>query len=124
MNEPRRRNVPSPMTERARQLRSNSTGPERVLWGLLRGGRLEGLKFRRQYPVGPFVVDFYCHEAGLIVEVDGASHDGRAAEDHGRSEFLASQGLRILRVGNDDVLDDPEAVAFAILRAAGIAPRF
>ncbi|HEX8202632.1 MAG TPA: endonuclease domain-containing protein, partial [Isosphaeraceae bacterium] len=81
-----------------------------------------GLKFRRQYPFGLFVVDFYCHEAGLVVEIDGMSHDGRAQEDHQRTEFPCREGLRVLRVSNDDVLRDLEAVALAILRQAGVEP--
>ena len=54
-----------------------ATIPERMLWNRLRGGNLAGLKFRRQQPLGPYIVDFFCHEAGLVVEVDGRSHDGR-----------------------------------------------
>ena len=82
--------------------------------------RLARLKFRRQHPIGPFVVDFYCHDVRLVVEVDGMSHDGRGPEDRRRTAFLEGRaGLRVLRVSNDDVLRDPEAVAMAILRAAG-----
>ena len=77
-------------------------------------------KSRRQQPVGPYVVDFYCHEAGLVVEVDGVSHDDRAKEDRRRTEYLRKQGLRVFRVANDDVLDDPETVALAIARQAGV----
>jgi ATP-dependent DNA helicase RecQ len=113
---------PLHMTTRARQLRHDATIPERILWNLLRGGRLAGLKFRRQHPVGPFVADFYCHDAGLVVEVDGMSHDGRVVEDQRRTEFLRREGLRVLGVCNDDVLQDIEAVAMAILRAAGVEP--
>jgi very-short-patch-repair endonuclease len=112
----------SHMTARARQLRHDATIPERILWNLHRGGQLAGLKFRRQYPVGPYVTDFSCHEAGLVVEVDGMSHDRRAVEDHQRTGFLRRQGLRVLRVSNDDVLQNLEAVAMAILRAAGVEP--
>jgi very-short-patch-repair endonuclease len=120
-----RRKRPSnpPMIERARRLRKDTTIPERFLWGLLRDGRLEGLKFRRQHPIGPFVADFYCHDATLVVEVDGMSHDGRAEADSQRTRYLESQGLRVLRIGNDDILKDREAVAMAILRAAGVACR-
>src|SRR5690242_9709167 len=92
------------MIERARQLRRDTTVPERFLWSLLRDGRLAGLKFRRQHPIGPFVADFYCHDAALVVEVDGMSHDGRAVADAQRTSYLESQGLQVLRIGNDDVL--------------------
>jgi len=108
------------MTGRARQLRREATVPERIVWGMLRNGGLAGLKFRRQYPVGPFVVDFYCHEARLAVEVDGRSHEERTAADKRRTEHLERAGLRVFRVTNDDVLEDPEAVARGIAKAAGV----
>jgi very-short-patch-repair endonuclease len=65
-------------------LRRHSTIPERILWGMIRGGRLGGLKFRRQHPIGPFFADYYCHEAKLIVELDGMSHDSRGEADRRR----------------------------------------
>jgi ATP-dependent DNA helicase RecQ len=79
-----------------------------------------GLKFRRQHPVGPYTVDFYCHEIGLVVEVDGASHEDRAEQDQRRTEYLQQQGLRIFRVTNQDALSDAEAVARGIALAAGV----
>jgi len=110
----------SPETENARRLRRNATIPERMLWNRLRGGRLAGLKFRRQQPIGPYIVDFFCHEVGLVVEVDGRTHDERVKEDSRRDAFLREQqGLQVLRVSNDDVLNETEAVLIAILRAAG-----
>jgi very-short-patch-repair endonuclease len=105
--------------DRARQLRRDSTTPERILWRLIRGGRLGGLKFRRQHPIGPFFADYYCHEAKLVVELDGTSHDGRADADRRREAYLRKGGLTVLRIGNDELLRDLEAVAMAILRAAG-----
>jgi very-short-patch-repair endonuclease len=110
----------SPHTKNARRLRRNATIPERMLWNRLRGGSLAGLKFRRQQPIGPYIVDFFCHEAALVVEVDGRSHDERGKEDSQREAFLREQQrLQVLRVSNDDVLKETEAVLFAILRAAG-----
>jgi len=118
---PARRRYPS--TDRARQLRRNATGPEKVLWSLLRNGRLAGLKFRGQNPIGSYVADFFCREAALVVEVDGASHDDRVEEDARREAFFTQQQrLRVLRVSNDDVLRDQEAVLIAILIAAGREP--
>ena len=109
----------SPHTENARRLRRNATSPQRMLWNRLRGGRLAGLKFRRQQPIGPYIVDFFCHEVGLVVEVDGRSHDEPGKEDSQREAFLQErQQLQVLRVSNDDVLKETEAVLFAILRAA------
>ena len=91
-----------------------------MLWNRLRGGSLAGLKFRRQQPIGPYIVDFFCHEVSLVVELDGRSHDDRGKEDAQREAFLRDQQrLRVLRVSNDDVLKETEAVLCAILRAAG-----
>jgi very-short-patch-repair endonuclease len=106
--------------DRARKLRKDASFPERLLWSRLRGGRLCGLKFRRQHPVGPFVADFFCHDAMLVVELDGMSHVGQADYDERRSEFLRQEGLRVLRVSNDDVLKDMESVLVGILRECGV----
>ena len=73
-----------------------------------------------QQPIGPYIVDFFCHEVGLVVEVDGRSHDERGKEDSQREAFLQEQQrLQVLRVSNDDVLKETAAVLYAILRAAG-----
>ncbi len=106
--------------DRARRLRRNSTAPEQILWSVLQNRGVARLKFRRQHPIGPFIVDFYCHEARLVVEIDGESHEGRQEADVKRQRFLESQGLRVLRVTNDDVLHDIEAVAMGVAKAAGI----
>jgi very-short-patch-repair endonuclease len=119
MSSPETRPI-APHTKNARRLRRNATIPERMLWNRLRGGSLAGLKFRRQQPIGPYIVDFYCHEVALVVEVDGRSHDDRGNEDSRREVFLREQQrLQVLRVSNDDVLKEMESVMFAILRAAG-----
>ena len=117
----KRKHVPSPeVTARSRQLRRDSTWPEKIVWGMLRGGRLGGLKFRRQHPVGPFTVDFYCHEIGLVVEVDGASHENRGEHDKKRTGYLEQQRLRVFRVTNTDVMGDAETVARGIAIVAGV----
>lgn len=117
----KRRHPPSPdTTAKARQLRAESTWLEKIVWGLLRGGKLGGLKFRRQHPIGPYTADFYCHEIGLIVEVDGASHEDRAEEDRRRTAYLEEHGLRVFRITNADVMSDPEAVARGIAITAGV----
>jgi very-short-patch-repair endonuclease len=105
---------------KARELRRNSTTPEALVWSVLRAGRLGGLKFRRQHPIGPFVADFYCHAARLIVEIDGMSHDDRGAYDQRRTEYLEESGLKVVRVMNDDVFADLEAVARYIAHEAGV----
>jgi very-short-patch-repair endonuclease len=109
------------MRARARQLRRDATFPERILWGLLRDRRLSDVKFRRQHPVGPYVVDFYCSSHRLVVELDGRSHDDRGLRDRQRQDYLESvAGLKVFRVSNDDVLRERESVVLGVLRALGI----
>ena len=106
-------------TERARELRREATEAERVLWGALRNRQLDGHKFRRQTPIGPFIVDFVCMERRLIVEVDGGQHDERREYDEERSAALMSEGFRVVRYWNSEVLSDVEAVADSILLELG-----
>jgi len=102
---------------RARTLRRNSTQAEQKLWRLLRNPQRAGLKFRRQQPSGPYVADFVCFEARLIVEVDGGQHvEGTEAESR-RTRWLEAQGFHLLRFWNNDVLGNPDGVAEAIERA-------
>ena len=117
---PTRHRIPPRMTQRSRSLRRRSTYPERALWSVLRNKRLKGLRFRRQHAVGRYVVDFYSPAAKLVVEVDGESHAGRAEEDATRTAYLEWRGLTVLRVTNDDVIGNLEAVTMAILDAAGV----
>ena len=112
------------MTRRqaARKLRQNATDPERALWQQVRAARLGGHKFRRQTPIGRYIVDFVCLEARLIVEVDGGQHAERQRQDAQRTAWLASQGFRMLRFWNTDVLGDMEAVKAVIARACAGKP--
>ena len=89
---------------------------ERLLWAILRDRRFGGFKFRRHHPMMPYVVDYYCHEAKLAIELDGGQHNTKAARgyDEQRSEFLKEQGLRVLRFWNHDVLEDTDGVLEAI----------
>lgn len=107
------------MVEIARGLRSELTPAEKVLWDALRGRRFCGLKFRRQHPIGCFVVDFYCPEKQLIVEVDGGVHESQSqcASDAEREEWLMGLGLQIVRVSNDLVLTDMRA-ALTVIESA------
>jgi very-short-patch-repair endonuclease len=89
----------------ARGMRKQPTPAERELWGALRGGGVAGVKFRRQHAIGRFIVDFFAAKARLVVEVDGAVHDSQVAENADRESFLRSQGVRMLRVRNEDVLN-------------------
>ncbi len=86
-----------------RQLRRQTTAAEDVLWQALRDGRLAGTKFRRQHAIGRTIVDFFAPSPRLVVEVDGPIHQGQAGYDASRDEYLNAQGVRILRVTNDDV---------------------
>ena len=92
------------------------TDAERRLWSVLRDRRLYGYKFRRQHPVGPFVLDFACIEHRLAVEADGGQHADNAA-DQRRTAWLDREGWRVLRFWNNDILDNPTGVADSILRA-------
>lgn len=101
----------------ARRLRREMSYPEVLLWQRMRGRAL-GHKFRKQHPIGQYVVDFCCLSARLVVEVDGASHDGdRAAYDEARDSFIRENGFRVLRVTAVDVARDVGAVAAAIVSA-------
>ncbi len=103
--------------DRARHLRRQMTEAERKLWRLLRDRPLVGVKFRRQVPIGNFIVDFCCLEHRLIVELDGGQHAEQEVADALRSRFLAEEGFRILRFWNDQVSNGAEFVAEKILQA-------
>ena len=94
------------LQERARELRKNMTPAEKVLWEKLRHNRLNGLQFRRQQIINPYIVDFYCHAKALIVEVDGDIHDLQQDYDEERSHYLIACGFRMLRVSNEDVMQN------------------
>ena len=100
---------------RARQLRKNPTDAERLLWQKLRFWQVDGRKFRRQQPLGGYIVDFVCLERRLIVELDGGQHADRNAYDKKRDDWLRSQGFVILRFWNHDVLNNIDGVMEQIL---------
>jgi len=104
--------------DRARRLRKSMSLPEGLLWKILKQKPL-GLKFRRQHPAGPYVVDFYCHEARAIIEIDGISHDmgDQAFRDETRDRYFIEKGLQVFRIAASDVLNDPEAIADSIVTA-------
>ena len=107
-------------TSLRRKLRSESPKAERLLWWRLRGRQLDGLKFRRQYGVGEYVIDFFCPTARLAVEVDGESHFTPIAEsqDAKRQAVIESLGIRVLRFTNPQVYDGLDAVVDEIWRVA------
>ena len=104
-----------------RDLRKGGTAAESVLWRLLRGRRFRGLKFRRQHPLGPFILDFYCADCQLAVEADGGQHFTPEGEeyDHRRSEYLAAQGVRVIRFSNRELFEEIEGVMEVIGQACG-----
>ena len=107
------------LVELARRLRREQTPAEEILWQLLRNRRFLGLKFRRQHQIGLFITDFYCHEAKLVVELDGGVHCGQEAgkKDRWRDEDLESLGFKVLRIPNERILEDPEK-ALDLIRIA------
>lgn len=100
--------------DKARLLRKNSTDAEKRLWGWLRNRGLNGWKFRRQFPIGQYIVDFECHELKLIVEADGGQHAKRQLYDIRRTEYLQSKGYQIVRFWNNEVLGNLEGVLEAL----------
>ena len=109
---------PPELQEQARKFRRKMTPAEEQLWEALRDSRLGGLHFRRQQVIDSFIADFYCHAAGLMVEVDGEVHDRQTERDAARDSFLQGRGLLVLRFTNRRVLNDPRAVLREIHAAA------
>jgi len=89
--------------QRAKELRRDMTPAEKILWGKLRGNKL-GVHFRRQQIIAGFIVDFYCHKAALVIELDGDIHDLQQEEDARREKVLSEMGLRIVRFRNEEVM--------------------
>jgi very-short-patch-repair endonuclease len=104
---------------RRRQLRVQSTDAEAALWSHLRGRRLAGFKFRRQHPCGPFILDFFCEQTSLAVELDGGQHFEPSAQayDAWRTRYLARRGITVLRFPTDQVFREIEGVLIAIAAA-------
>ena len=108
--------IPAEAIEFARALRNKMTDAETLIWYLLRDRRLAGFKFRRQHPMPPYTLDFYCQEAGLVIELDGGQH-ADAPRDSRRDAWLRERELRVLRFWNNDVLKETESVLLAIWNA-------
>ncbi|WP_111981195.1 endonuclease domain-containing protein [Dyella jiangningensis] len=103
--------------DRARGLRAGQTDAEQLLWRHLRNRHLQGWKFRRQHEIGPYIADFACPDAGLMVELDGGQHGEQLAYDESRTRKLQEEGYRVLRFWNNDVLKNTDSVLEAILEA-------
>ena len=112
-------NVNPEKAARAKELRQEMTAAEQILWGSLRTNRLDGYHFRRQQVIAGFIVDFYCHAAGLAVELDGPVHARQADYDRDRDRVLGEYGVRVLRFRNEAILENLEAVLTAIREACG-----
>ncbi|WP_339928598.1 endonuclease domain-containing protein [uncultured Brevundimonas sp.] len=103
--------APELTVRRARELRRRMSLPEVLVWQAIRGGKL-GVRFRRQHPVGPWILDFYCHARRLAVEIDGTTHDhpDRVALDHRRTVWLQKRGIQTLRIAASEVLGNLDGV--------------
>jgi type I restriction-modification system DNA methylase subunit/very-short-patch-repair endonuclease len=108
------------LIERSRALRQKQTPAEEVLWELVRDRRFLGVKFRRQHQFGDYILDFYCAEQKLAIELDGPIHESHAKRDHKRDAFLTAQGVKVLRIPNRALLDDTGATLASI--ASQISP--
>ena len=98
-------------------MRKQPTKTENILWQRLRRKQVDGRKFRRQHPIGPYIIDFYCHSARLIVEVDGDVHAFQEAYDAERTAWLEAQGCRVIRYSNQDVFQNVDGVLQGIFFA-------
>ena len=107
---PRRWRTSRTVKKAARELRGRTTPAEEALWAVVRRQQIDGLQFRRQHPIGPFVLDFYCPSQKLCIELDGPVHDGTADRDEARTDALNTLGIRVIRFRNDEVLGEIDAV--------------
>jgi very-short-patch-repair endonuclease len=113
---------------RAKRMRSEPVDAERKLWGALRNRTLGGLKFYRQVPIGPYIVDFVCHAHGVVVELDGGTHgeDREIAHDESRTRYLESRGLKVHRVNNSELYRNIGAALdgiYAVVTERAVVPK-
>ncbi len=113
------------IVEAARSLRGDTTRTEEFLWEALRGRKLAGLRFRRQHPYERFVLDFFCVEHQLGIEVDGGIHlaPTQATHDIARTEFLQTHGVRVLRFHNDEIENNLQAILQKIVAVTAASPK-
>jgi very-short-patch-repair endonuclease len=114
------RNTSHEVRQAAREMRKNPTPAEKALWRVLRDRAVNGLRFRRQHTLDGLVLDFYCREVQLCVELDGGVHDtdDQRERDTARTEHLQARGIRVIRFRNEEVLTDMKSVLTRIARAA------
>ena len=108
-----------PTLQKARKLRSEMTEAEKRVWYHLCGRRFSGINFRRQVPIGPYITDFACLSARIIIELDGGQHDARSQQDARRTAWLETQGYRVIRFWNNEVFENLDAVLSPIDFAVG-----
>ena len=101
-------------SERARELRRDPSRAERICWELIRAHRMEGIKFRRQHPIGPYFADFACASKGLVIEIDGDHHADQVEADARRTAVMESQGWKVVRFAANEVVQNPEGIWSAI----------
>lgn len=106
--------IKSDKLERAKELRRQMTPAEKILWEHLRANRLNGLHFRRQQIIDGFIVDFYCHAASLVIEIDGKIHEQQIEYDLERDQVLTARGLQLLRIENEEVINELDQVLVRI----------
>jgi very-short-patch-repair endonuclease len=111
-----------PEKSRPQQLRTNATEAEQKIWYFLRNRQFEKFKFRRQHPIGVYIVDFVCLTEKLVVELDGGQHAERVPYDERRTKALSEKGYRLLRFWNNDVMQNTEAVLETILAELNACP--
>ena len=109
-------------TARSRELRLNATDAERKLWAQISARKVAGVRFNRQFPVGPFICDFVSRSARLVIEVDGGQHAVDVAKDEARTAYLEARGYRVIRFWNNDVLERIEGVVAVIERVLADMP--
>ncbi|WP_257543717.1 endonuclease domain-containing protein [Sphingopyxis sp. DBS4] len=109
-------------TARSRELRLNATDAERKLWQQISARKLAGVRFNRQFPIGPFICDFVSRAARLVIEVDGGQHAADVAKDEARTAYLEARGYRVIRFWNNDVLERIEGVVSEIERTLQTCP--
>ena len=114
----------SDVTRRTRSLRTSQTTSEGLLWSVLRAKQLCGLKFRRQHPIEPWIVDFACPQKMLVVEIDGGYHDNVVEDDLKRQKYLETLGWKVIRFTDKEVEEDAEAVARSIARELNLQYEF
>ncbi len=110
-------NSPHYIIELAQEMRRNLTRCEALLWNELKEKKLQNCKFRRQHPVYRYILDFYCHEKKLAIEIDGEIHQNRSNQDEFRDKYLESVGIKTLRITNEEILQDMDKVLTKIMTA-------